>query len=284
MTVDYATADGAADDIPGAGTAVAGKDYTAAMGTLTFASGETSKMIAVAVLDDDVFEGTELLSLSLSGAVGATVDDGTGTGAIHDNEPPPKLTIRGNSAVEGDPLVFDVTLSPAVGVTVSTDYLTELFPYKAPPALKQAESGTDYVSQSGTLVFSPGETSKTVSVVVSDDTDVEPDEAVVVTLRSPLNAVFRQRAATGPACPWSVCRSECCDCGTILNDDVAASTEILLSATPSAVSEGAGSTEVEVTASLDGGARTAATTVTVTVTGAGRRGRSASRRFRPSTW
>ena len=69
-----------------------------------------------------------------------------------------------------------------------------------------------------------------------------------------------------------------------LTDDDAASTRILLSATPSAVSEGAGSTEVEVTASLDGGARTAATTVTVTVTGSGAAGRSASRRFRPSTW
>ena len=43
ITVDYATSDG---------TATAGSDYTATSGTLTFAAGDTSKTIDVAVLAD----------------------------------------------------------------------------------------------------------------------------------------------------------------------------------------------------------------------------------------
>ncbi len=269
VTVDYATADK---------TAKAGEDYTAASGTLTFAPGDTSKSVSVAVLDDDRFEGIETFTMTLSGAVGATVDVdvGTATGTIEETEVAPNLTIRGREVVEGSPLIYDVTLTRAVAATVRVFYLTEDFDPEDPPALALAEAGTDFVAKSGRLTFAPGETSKTISISVVDDSDVEPDEAVVVTLRDPINAFFVPRSETAATCPWSACAfgsgGQCCDCGTILNDDVVASTEIALSATPSAVSEGAGSTEVEVTASLDGGARTAATTVTVTVTGSGAAG------------
>ena len=54
-----------------------------------------------------------------------------------------------------------------------------------------------------------------------------------------------------------------------LADDDAASTLILLTASPATISEGAGPTEVEVTATLDAGARLEATEVEVTVTGSG---------------
>ena len=56
VTVDYATSDG---------TAVAGSDYTATSGTLTFAAGETDKTVSVPVLDDAHDEGSETLTLVL---------------------------------------------------------------------------------------------------------------------------------------------------------------------------------------------------------------------------
>ena len=62
----YATRDGAGD-----GAAVAGEDYTAASGTLSFKPGETQKSVAVAVTDDGLREGAETLTLHLSGAQGA---------------------------------------------------------------------------------------------------------------------------------------------------------------------------------------------------------------------
>ncbi len=78
VTVDYATADG---------SATAGEDYTAASGTLTFAPGETSKTVAVPVLDDAIDEGEETFTLTLSAASGATIADAEAVGAIVNSDP-----------------------------------------------------------------------------------------------------------------------------------------------------------------------------------------------------
>ena len=68
VTVDYATSDG---------TAVAGSDYTAASGALTFNAGDTSQTVQVAVLTDSDDEGQETLILTLSNPSQATLDDAT---------------------------------------------------------------------------------------------------------------------------------------------------------------------------------------------------------------
>ena len=77
VTVDYATADG---------TAKAGEDYTAAAGTITFASGERHNTIRVAVLDDAKDEGSETFTLRLSNASGAQIEDGEATGTITNHD------------------------------------------------------------------------------------------------------------------------------------------------------------------------------------------------------
>ena len=81
VTVDYATADG---------TAKAGSDYTAVSGALTFAAGERAKTVSVAVLDDAHDEGSETLTLTLSNASGAYIEDGTATGTIKNTGHMPK--------------------------------------------------------------------------------------------------------------------------------------------------------------------------------------------------
>ena len=65
------------------GTARAGLDYVAADGAVRFAPGETSKTVDVKVLEDLHNEGSETMTLSLSGPHGATVADGTATGTIN---------------------------------------------------------------------------------------------------------------------------------------------------------------------------------------------------------
>ena len=80
VTVDYATSDG---------TATAGADYTATSDTLSFAAGETAKTVLVAVLDDAHDEGIETLTLTLSNARGAAIDDATATGRIINTDPMP---------------------------------------------------------------------------------------------------------------------------------------------------------------------------------------------------
>jgi len=80
VKVKYATADG---------TATAGKDYNATSGTLTFAAGETSKTITVAVRGDTTYESSETFRVVLSSPTGATIAAGTATGTITDNDPVP---------------------------------------------------------------------------------------------------------------------------------------------------------------------------------------------------
>ena len=77
VTVVYATSDG---------TAVAGSDYTAASGTLTFNAGDTSQTVQVTVLTDSDDESQETLTLTLSNPSQATLDDATGTGTIENGE------------------------------------------------------------------------------------------------------------------------------------------------------------------------------------------------------
>ena len=81
VTVEFATANG---------TASAGEDYDATSGTLELAAGETSKTIEVPVHADAEDEGEETLTLSLSNAAGARIEDGEATGTIQDHDPLPK--------------------------------------------------------------------------------------------------------------------------------------------------------------------------------------------------
>jgi hypothetical protein len=83
VSVDYATGDGSAK-APG--------DHTATTGTVTFAAGELSKQVAVAVVGDTLDELHETYSLDLSNPVGATLGDARGAGTILDNDPQVSLS------------------------------------------------------------------------------------------------------------------------------------------------------------------------------------------------
>ena len=107
VTVDYATSDG---------TAVAGSDYTAASGALTFNAGDTSQTVQVTVLTDSEDEGQETLTLTLSNPSQATLDDASGAGAIENGESSSGTVV--NSPPNGLPTV---SVSPQVGETLTTD-------------------------------------------------------------------------------------------------------------------------------------------------------------------
>ncbi len=89
VTVEYRTGD---DPSNGPG-AVAGSDYVATGGMLTFQPGETLKTVEVEVLADDHDEGYETMRLVLSNAQGARIDKGTGIGVIRNSGPIPKAWI-----------------------------------------------------------------------------------------------------------------------------------------------------------------------------------------------
>jgi hypothetical protein len=67
-------------------TATAGEDYLATSGTLTFAPGETTKMITVEIIGDPYSEFNEMFFVHLSGAsANATIIDAYGFGTIEDD-------------------------------------------------------------------------------------------------------------------------------------------------------------------------------------------------------
>jgi hypothetical protein len=59
-----------------------------------------------------------------------------------------------------------------------------------------AVAGQDFNAASGTLTFNAGETAKTISIPILDDTMVESNEAFTVTLSSPSNAVLGTQASS----------------------------------------------------------------------------------------
>jgi glucose/arabinose dehydrogenase len=79
ITVNYATADN---------TATAGNEYVATSGTLTFAPGQTSQPISVAVNGDLLNEASVAFNVNLSAATNATIADNQGVGAINDDDAP----------------------------------------------------------------------------------------------------------------------------------------------------------------------------------------------------
>src|SRR5262249_43198026 len=82
------------------GSAVAGSDYTAVSGKLTFTKNEMSKSIAVAIKGDRLVESTEYFNIQRSNAKGAKIASGTGYVSIIDNEP--RVYVTYASATEVD--------------------------------------------------------------------------------------------------------------------------------------------------------------------------------------
>lgn len=79
-SVNYATANN---------TALAGSDYTAKTGTVTFVPGDVSETVSVATIEDTTYEGaSENFYLNLSSATnGATISDSQGVGTINEDDP-----------------------------------------------------------------------------------------------------------------------------------------------------------------------------------------------------
>ncbi|MCY4507181.1 MAG: autotransporter domain-containing protein, partial [Acidobacteria bacterium] len=179
VTVDYATAGGTAEE---------GADYTATTGTLTFAPGEDAKTIPVPTREDEIDELTETFTVNLRNPDGATIQDGTATGTIDDDDEPPVIVITDAEAEEGEPAEFTITLSAITSRIVTVYYAT---------AGATAEEGADYAAASGTLTFAPGEDARTIPVPTLEDEIDELNETFTLDLANPHAATLRDGAATG---------------------------------------------------------------------------------------
>ncbi|WP_290870542.1 Calx-beta domain-containing protein, partial [Aquabacterium sp.] len=179
VTVTYTTTNG---------SATAGADYTAVTGTVTIPAGQTSATISVPITNDSVYEGSETFNVVLSNpstgaeiavgsAVGTIKDDGTGTvppGVVPDDDTP-VVSITGSTEVNeaAGTVTYTVTLSNASTSAVTVKYATQS---------GSATEGSDFDASSGTVTFAPGETSKTITVAITNDDVYEGSETYAVKL------------------------------------------------------------------------------------------------------
>jgi aryl-phospho-beta-D-glucosidase BglC (GH1 family) len=85
-------------------------------------------------------------------------------------------------------LTFTVRLSAASTTTIQVRYATQD---------GTATAGSDYVAASGTLLFAPGETEKTITITVLANTVSETEETFALILSDPTGAILSNGRATG---------------------------------------------------------------------------------------
>lgn len=124
---------------------------------------------------------------------GAPGSGGQGVGVILNDDPePPTLSVNDVSISEGNSgsksLLFTVTLSKTSASAVTVQYATT-----DGTAIKTK----DYTAISGTLSFSAGQTSKTLSVPILGDTLDENDETFSLGLNTPTGAFIAKGQGNG---------------------------------------------------------------------------------------
>ena len=183
VTVDYTTADG---------SAIAGTDYTATSGTLTFAPGVTTQTVNVTVSGESTTTASKTLSVVLSGETNAIVTANSATGVVTYSTGTPAVSVASPAVTVGTSgtgsLSFVVSLSAASANTVTVAYST---------ADGTAVAGTDYTATSGTLTFAAGTTSQTVTVPVAGETTSAASKTLTLNLTGATNTSNATASATG---------------------------------------------------------------------------------------
>ena len=160
------------------GTATAGQDYIAQSGLLTFDPGTVVQTFNVAINDDSLIEASEIFSLTLSNSSGnAALAITSTTVTIVDNDfRAGNLTFSAafySVAESGGTVGVNVVRTNGSTGVLSVDYRT---------VAGTATGDNDYLAQTGTLIFTEGQTNQTITIAIQDDASVEGDESFFVQL------------------------------------------------------------------------------------------------------
>ena len=149
----------------------------------------TSGTFDVPVFADNIFEGNETATITLSNAVNATISDSEAILTITDDDAAPSITIDDVTTVDegATDATFTVTLSGTSVVDTTVDYAT---------SNGTATAGDDYTATSGTLTIAAGATFGTFSVPIISDTTDEENETATITLSNATNATISDSTAT----------------------------------------------------------------------------------------
>jgi Ca2+-binding RTX toxin-like protein len=171
------------------GTATAGSDYTATTGSATFAPGETTKTITVAITADTLAEANETLKVNLTAGSNVRIFDGHGVGTIREGVSTSPAVSIDDVAVneEAGTMTFTVTRSGTLTDASSVNFATS----------SGTATAADYTGLTGSVNFAAGETTKTITVAITNDTVVELGETLNVNLTGGSNVSITKNVGVG---------------------------------------------------------------------------------------
>merc|ERR1719493_189469 len=194
VQVDYKTEDGSASSEG---------DYIEAIGTLTFGPGETQKMVTLEVLDDDVFEEDEHFYIRISNL---RRKDGKAFKEIEVEDENGKKTMQANCQL-GTPhmatiMILDDDHGGIFGFEDSEAEIVEsvgtyelevkrisgargkvAIPFNTEDGT--AKEGQHYEAQEGELLYENEETTKTISIAITDEESYEKSLIMYVEIGEP---------------------------------------------------------------------------------------------------
>ncbi|KAA2240329.1 T9SS type B sorting domain-containing protein [Chitinophaga agrisoli] len=172
------------------GTATTGTDYAALTGSAVIPAGQNGVAVPVNVQDDQTLEGTETVSLTVTGGASAnfnfTPATGRATATVNladDENTPANLTLaiaQTADATEGGANgAFSISLPPNIlaGEAINVQYTIT----------GTAQNGVDYTVLNGTVTLPAGQNSVSLPVTAIDDQFIEGTEAVIATLNGGTN-------------------------------------------------------------------------------------------------
>ena len=183
VTINFTTADQ---------TAVAGQDYTTTSGILTFLNGETEKTITVPILDNLFVQSDRTFLINLFNPTGGAqlTEPSAIVATIVDNDAGLRFSTDLYQVAENGVLAtITVLRTNYTNSVVSVGYTTQD---------GTGVAGTNYTAASGTLTFTNGETVKTFTVGITDNSLLTGDRTVLLKLQNPVGnaAIINPSAAT----------------------------------------------------------------------------------------
>ncbi len=164
-------------------TATAGSDFMATNGLLTFAPGVTTNTFTVTVIDDAAAENREFIAYRLQTPSNTSLGTSNLVITINTNDSAILSWSAASTTIaeDGGTLTLTVNRSGTTFNAVTVDFTSTNV---------TAVDGSDYTGTNGTLSFAAGETSKTITVDLTEDDLQEGNETFRLVLSGPVDATI----------------------------------------------------------------------------------------------
>ncbi|MCK4700799.1 MAG: hypothetical protein KAT38_10705, partial [Bacteroidales bacterium] len=178
-TVDYQVTGGTANG--------GGEDFTLASGTLLIPPFTISNTFDITINDDSYDEPDETIIISLSNPTNSSlseVNPVVHTFTIQDNDNPPQVQFS-SATSNGNESTVSVNVPVEISALSQSDVVVDY------TVTGTATSGPDHNLIDGSVTIPAGSLSATINFTVSDDSEMESHETVIITMTDPpLNAVL----------------------------------------------------------------------------------------------